>query len=79
MCILHAGQIEVLFPVRPFFLQWSWAIANFNPAHRIIRAHPSLLHVSQILALGDGALAESLLLDCLQQISLSIRFHAGSH
>ena len=51
--ILHTCQVEILFPVRPLFLQGSRAIAHLDPTRGVIRTQTCLLHVTQIFTFGD--------------------------
>src|SRR5437870_1740709 len=53
VCILHPRQFEILLPIRLLFQQRRRTVANFHPARSLIRTQPRLLHVPQILALGD--------------------------
>src|ERR1700757_2241977 len=76
--ILHASQVEVLFPVRPLLLQRSRAVADFHPARGLVRTEPRVLHVSQIFAFCNRSLPQRLLLDGLEQISLTTGFYASS-
>jgi len=77
--ILNARQIEILFPVGPFFLQRRRTIAYLHPPRRLVRAKPRVLHVAQILAFRDRSLAEGLLFDCFQQIIFASGLYARSH
>ena len=76
MCVLHSRQLEIPLPIGALFLQWCRAIANLHPADRIVLAQPGLLHVAQILALGDRALTQGSVLDCFQQVLFAAALHA---
>lgn len=78
MSILHSGEIEIRFPVGTFFLQWGWAVADFDPARSLIFAETRFVHVSEIFSLRDGALAQRFALDSLQQVAFTAGFNAGS-
>jgi len=78
MCILHAREFEVLFPVGPLLQKGRRAVADFHPSRSLIWEELSILHIAQILALGDGALTESFLFDCFQEVGLPTCLHASS-
>lgn len=50
--ILNSRQLKILAPVWLFFLERRGAIANLNPARRMIRVESCILHIPQVLALG---------------------------
>jgi hypothetical protein len=77
--ILHTRQVEILFPVRPLFLQGSWAIAHLYPTRGVIRTQTCLLHVTQIFTFGDRSLSQGLLLDGVEQIRFTTGFYSGSN
>jgi len=52
MRILDPRQFEISLPIGPLFLQRSGAIANLNPARRLVRTKPGVFHVPQIFAFG---------------------------
>ncbi len=79
MRILYPHQIEVLLPIRTFFLQWRRTIANLDPPRRLIRAKSRVVHVPQVLAFRDGALAKTFVFNGLQQIPFATGFNAGSN
>jgi hypothetical protein len=79
MRILHLDQIEIFFPVRPFFLQRSWAVADLYPAQSVVSAHPRFLHVAQIFALGYGTCAQRFIVDRFEEAALAARFDSGSN
>jgi hypothetical protein len=79
MRILHAHQVEIFFPVRALFLQRRRTLANLDPPRRLVRAKPRIVHITQVLAFGHGASAESFILDGLQQIVFATGFNAGSN
>src|SRR5258708_1647969 len=43
--VLNTRQLEVLFPVGPFFEQRRGTVADFHPAGGLVFADPRLLHV----------------------------------
>ena len=51
--VLHAEQIEMLLPVRPFFLQRCGAETGFHPMRDAILAHARLLHVVSVFVTSD--------------------------
>jgi hypothetical protein len=52
MSILNLAEFKILFPIRTLFLQWSWTIADFDPANGTIVAESSQVHVTLIFALS---------------------------
>jgi hypothetical protein len=77
--ILHFCEVEVFFPIRPFFLQRRGTVADFHPAHGLVSAKPRFAHVAQIFALGNGALPQGLVLNGLKQIAFAAGLNAGSN
>jgi hypothetical protein len=77
--ILHARKIEIFFPVRPFLLQWRWAVADFHPAHGLVSAEARVRHIAEIFAFSNRALAERFILNGIEQSGFATRLHAGSH
>jgi hypothetical protein len=77
--ILHFREIEVFFPVRPFFLQRRGTVADFHPADGLVGAEPRVVHVAQIFAFSDRALAQLLIFNGLEQIAFATGFNAGSN
>ena len=77
--ILHARQIEILFPVRTLFLQGRRTIADFHPPRSLVFAQPSILHIAEIFSFGYRTLAEGFLLNGFQQITLTAGFYPGSN
>jgi hypothetical protein len=71
MRILHFDQFEVLLPIRPLLFQGNRTVADLNPAGSTVRAKPGFLHVSQVLAAGYGASAQSSVFNRLEKILLS--------
>ena len=68
--VLDLHQVEELFPIRPLFFQRHVAVTDLDPARRAVVEQPGVLHVAQVLALGDRAGAERAALDRLEQRSL---------
>src|ERR1700733_8212289 len=79
VCILHARQVKVFFPVRPFFLQRGRAVADFHPAYGLVGAEPRFVHVAQVFAFGNRTLAEPLLIDGLKHIGFVAGLNASSN
>jgi hypothetical protein len=77
--ILHPRRLKIFFPIRPFFLQWGWAVTDFYPAHGPIDTEPCVLHIAKIFAFCGGALAESLTLNGSKKIAFRTRLNVGSH
>jgi hypothetical protein len=67
MGILNARQFEVLFPIRPLFLEWNGAVADLNPAGQAVSADPGLAHVAEVFAFRHRATAKRLLFDSVEQ------------
>jgi hypothetical protein len=63
MGILNRQQLEVFFPIWTFLLEWWIAETSFHPRRYASRIDPRLRHVVLILAAGDRALAERLIID----------------
>src|SRR5229473_3444022 len=51
--VLDLDQVEILLPIRTLLLQRRGAVADFDPAHRLVCTNPRLVHVAQVFALGD--------------------------
>ncbi len=51
--VLDAEQFEVFLPVRFLLLQWSGAVADFDPTNGLVRIKTRLLHIAKILISGD--------------------------
>ncbi len=77
--ILHSREIEVFFPVGPLFLQGCRAVADFHPTRGLVSAEPRVVHVAQVFAFGDRALAQLLIFNGLDQIAFATGFNAGSN
>src|SRR5262249_30638908 len=75
----NARQLEVLFPIRPLFEQWSRTVANLNPMRSLIVEEPRIPHIAKVFPFCDGSLAQCSVLDSFQKRSLAPRFHARSH
>ena len=79
MGILYAGKLEILFPVRPFFLERRGTIANFHPASGLVGTQPRVLHVAQVFPFRDRALSKRLILDGLKEFGFAVGFHPGTY
>jgi hypothetical protein len=79
MGILYAGKFEILFPVRPFFLERRGAIADFHPASGLVGTQPRVLHIAQVFPFRDRALTKSLILDGLKEFGFAVGFHPGTY
>jgi hypothetical protein len=79
MGILYAGKFEILFPVRPFFLERRGAIADFHPASGLVGTPPRVLHIAQVFPFRDRALTKSLILDGLKKFGFAVGFHPGTY
>jgi hypothetical protein len=77
--ILHFREIKIFFPVRPFFLQRSRTVADFYPAYCLVGADSRRTHVAQIFSFSDRSAAETLILNCAQQVPFATGLYAGSH
>ena len=76
MRVLHTSQLKVLLPIIALFLQRSRAIANLDPAGRVVLAKPGLLHVSQVFAFGNRTSPQGSILDCFQEALFATTFHS---
>src|SRR5437870_6675066 len=65
--ILHAEQLEILFPIRTFLGERRIAKARLNPCREAVRIHPRLLHVMEVLVASDRTFPERLVFNCLEQ------------
>ena len=79
MGILYAGKFEILFPVRPFFLERRGAIADFHPASGVVGTPPRVLHIAQVFPFRDRALAKSPILDGLTEFGFAFGFQPGTY
>jgi hypothetical protein len=79
MRILHARQFEILFPIRPLFLQRRRAITDLNPSGDAVSPGPRIAHVAQIFAPGDRAPSERPIVDSAKQSGFPARPNARSH
>jgi hypothetical protein len=79
VCVLHAGEIEIFFPVRSFFLQGSWTVADLDPANGLICAEARFAHVAQVFAFGDGSLAKRFTFNGVKQVVFTTGLYAGSN
>jgi hypothetical protein len=64
--------------VRPLFLERCRTVADFDPAGGIIRAEPSVLHISQVLAFRDGASSQTAVVDGFEEAILTASIDAGA-
>ena len=71
--ILYFLEIEILLPVRPFFLKRRWTVADFHPLERTVIQLPGFRHIAEVFISGDRTSAESSILNRLFQR----RFPAG--
>jgi hypothetical protein len=78
MRVLNACKLKIPFPIGTLFFQRCRTVANLDPARSVVRAEPSLLHVPQILALGDGAAAESPAFDRFEKGPLATGLDFGA-
>jgi hypothetical protein len=51
--VLHAEQLEILFPIRSLLRERRIAKAGLNPYHDPVFVHPRMLHVVQIFVACD--------------------------
>lgn len=75
MCILNLQEIEVLLPVRAFFLEGCRTVANLDPLHGSILELPGFIHISEIFVSGDGSPAQGSPVDCAVQTLFLARFY----
>jgi hypothetical protein len=54
MGIPNLDECEVFLPIRSLFKPRRRAIADLDPAHCLVRTKPCIIHIAEILALGDG-------------------------
>ena len=76
--VLHAGEIEIFFPVGPFLLKRSRAIADFDPARALIVTEARFAHVAEVFSLGERALAEGFIFDGFEQVRFTAGFDTGT-
>jgi hypothetical protein len=79
MRILNLDELEVLFPVGPLFCEGCRAKADLNPAGRAVCAKAGVLHVPQIFAAGDRALAEGSVFNRLEKRLFAAWPDTGAH
>ena len=77
MRVLNFQQVEILFPVGPFFRQRGVAVTDFNPLNVSVIELPGLLHISQILITGNRAASERTFLNRSVQRRFLASFHFG--
>jgi predicted N-acetyltransferase YhbS len=65
--ILNSRQLEILFPVRPLFLQRRRTVTDFDPSRKTIGTSPRVAHVAQIFAPGDGTPSQRFVVDGAKQ------------
>jgi hypothetical protein len=76
-CTFH--QIEVLFPVRPLFLERRGAVAHLDPLHRAVAQAARAFHVAHIFVARDRAGAKRALFDRLGERLLAAGLDARRH
>jgi len=79
MRVLHAREIEILFPIGTLLEQRAGTITHLNPARRAILADPGVLHIAQIFAFGHRSAAKRATLDRSQQVRLATGFHSRTN
>jgi len=79
MGVLDLREVEVLLPVRTFFLKGAGAVADLDPARGSIGKEARVLHVAKIFAFSHRALAESFIRDRLKEFLFSTRLQSCSH
>src|SRR5262245_21296994 len=57
--VLNFQQIEILFPIRTFFIERRIAVADFDPLNTAVRELTSRLHVSLVFVARNRAAPES--------------------
>lgn len=67
MRVLHAEQLEILFPIRPFFFQRLIAETGLDPGRDAFPLHAGLPHIALVFVSSDGAFAEGVVLDRIEQ------------
>jgi hypothetical protein len=77
--VLHALEIEVLFPVGTLFLERCGTIADLNPSDRLIFAQSGVLHVALIFAFRYRPVPKSPVFYGLEQVAVAAWFYTGSH
>src|SRR5712691_7654234 len=77
--ILHLLEVEVLFPVGPFFGEWGRAKACFHPAHAAVRIFARSGHVAEILVARNRSSTERFAADRVGQRRRFAAFHACRH
>src|SRR5204863_816781 len=76
--VLDLCEIKILFPVWTLFLQRRRAVAHFHPAGGVVAAQPGIFHIAKIFALRNGAFAQSLTLDRVEQVFFASGLHPRS-
>jgi hypothetical protein len=79
MRVLHLDQLEVPLPIWSLLLQGSRAVADLNPPGRAVVAESGFLHVSQVLASGYGAAAQSSAFNRLRERLFAAWLDTGTH
>ena len=64
--VLHAHQVEILFPVGTFLLKRRGTIADLHPSRGFVRAKTGIFHVSEVFAFGNRAFTQGLIVDSFQ-------------
>jgi hypothetical protein len=76
---LNLGQLEVLLPVGPLFLERSGTVTNLDPARRLIRAVSRVMHVAEVLTLRHRTFTQSSGLNGFEQSGLAAGLDSGSY
>jgi cyclase len=79
VCVLNACQLEVLFPVRPLFLQRRRAVTNLDPSGEAIGADPGITHVAQVFTPGYRTPSQRSIVDGAKQDILTPGPDSRSH
>ena len=77
--ILHAREIEVLFPIGTLFLERSGTVADLDPSRGAVRKKARVLYVPKIFAFCDRTSAQSSTFDGFEKGSLKAGLDAGTH
>jgi hypothetical protein len=67
MSVLHAQELKIFLPIRPFLRERRIAETRFHPGRYPGWIDPSLLHIVLIFVARDGAFPERLLMDGAQK------------
>jgi len=66
MGILHSDEFEIIFPVRALLLKGRGAVADLDPAGRLVGKQPRIVHVAEVLTLRYRAFAQRTAIDGFQ-------------